>query len=43
MSIASHFLCAVRSNIDIKNKSEPLDVHEVVRICSVWRANLKLN
>ena len=22
--------------IDIKNKSEPLDVHEVVRICSVW-------
>ena len=32
MSIASRFLCAVRSNIDIKNKSEPRDVHEVVRI-----------
>jgi hypothetical protein len=24
MSIASRFLCAVRSNIDIKNKSEPI-------------------
>ena len=36
MSIASRFLCAVRDKIEIKNKSEPLDVHEVVRICSVW-------
>ena len=36
MSIASRFLSAVRSNIDIKNKSEPLICYEVVRICFVW-------